>query len=815
MKPLMPAPEARLSLGIVSFLAAACVVALGLSSPPKPLPATAPPTEFSAERAFRHVQAIAKVPRPAGTAANAEARAYVLRELQALGIQAEIVTTRLLEGHRAAEVHNVLARLPGQANTKAFALMGHHDSVRYGPGAADDGSAVAALLETARALRVGPPLSNDVLLVFTDGEESGLLGAKTFARHPWAAQTGVMLGLESRGTSGGSLMFETSRSNGWLIAELARARVGAFASSLSSSIYESMPFNGDFSWLKNHGQHGFHAAFISDFAWYHTGNDQPEHLSLASLQHQGNYALGLSRHFGNLPLHEVTAPDAVYFNTFGPRLVHYPKTWSAPLAIATGVLALFVLLLGLRRKRVSPLGMLAGIATFAGSAVAVVLVTLVFLALIFGPANLSSIYHSRMSYLPELRPLYHNDLYGLAFALGAVGLFSALLNLFRGRIGTMNLASGALVWWGILLALLQTWLPGGSYLATWPTVFAALQLLILFAISGEKSASVVTVAWVTPLTLPAIFLLVPGYRYLLSSVMIISAPVLVMILVLLGGVLIPQLEVITRVRRWMLPALAAAAALTLLITGHAANGVTAKQPDFNCLAYGLDRDSSRAFWMSSDAATDEWTSQFFPPGTPCADVTDFFPRFSRPCLRASAPMANLAGAEVRVASDSIQDGRRHLSLQLASPDHAPTLKVQVTSDTEILRATVFGEPVSESRRAWEFTFTIFPRDGAVLELELPPDVPLKLKLVEQYFGLPVFPKIRPRPEYLLCEPNTLKHNRSIGSDQILVTRSFTLKPPGQAVAGTSRSDTERHVISEPATTSTQPTQSLGPGETPR
>lgn len=768
--------ETRVALGVTALLALACVLALALACPPRPLPATAPATEFSAERAFRHVQVIAQTPRPAGTAASTTAREYIRGQLRKLDIPAEIVTVRSVDGHSASEIHNVLARLPGRANTRAFALMAHYDSVRYGPGAADDGASVAAMLETARALRAGPPLNNDVIFVFTDAEESGLLGAKAFARHPWAGEIGVLLGLESRGTSGGSLMFETSSSNGWLIAELARANVGALASSLSSSIYDSLPFSGDFTWLKRHGQHGFHAAFLNDFAWYHTRNDRPEHLSLASLQHHGNYALGLARHFGNLPLQNVTAPDAVYFNTLGSQLVHYPKSWSGPLAIVVGGLALLTLLLGLFRRRMSLLGLLAGAAAFLGCAVAASLVTVLLLAVVFGPGDLLAFHRSGMRELRDLRPLYHNDLYGLAFALGALGIFSALFNLVVRRIGVLNLAGGALVWWGVLLWLLQTRLPGGSYFATWPTLFAALQLLILFAVPRDKSLAAATVAWLTPLTLPAIFLLVPAYRYMLASVMIMTSPGLVLIVVLLGGLLIPQLDVIARVRRWWLPVFAGMAALTLVLIGLATNGVSAARPNFNCVAYGLDRDTGKAFWMSSDAAPDGWTAQFFPPGTPRADVTNFFPQFRRPCLRAPAPVAALAGADVRVSADSIQNGRRRLSLRITSPDHAPTVQVKVISETEILAASVFDQSVSGSRRGWEFTFEVFPHEGAELVLQLPPDAPLILKLVEEHFGLPDLPGVRPRPEHLICEPNTLHHNRSIGSDQMLVIRTFKFPP---------------------------------------
>ena len=925
MKLFPEVAEGRFAVMVAALLAAAVALALVLACPPNPLPATAPPTEFSAERAFRHVEAIAQTPRPAGSVASAAARAYVLEQLRKLDIPAEIVTGRSAEGHNASEIHNVLARLPGRANTKAFALTGHYDSVRYGPGAADDGAAVAALLETARALRTGPPLSNDVIFVFTDAEEGGLLGAKAFAQHPWAGEIGVLLGLESRGTSGGALMFETSSSNGWLIAELARANVGAFASSLASSIYERMPFNGDFSWLKRHGQQGFHVAFINDFAWYHTRNDRPENLGLASLQHHGNYALGLARHFGNLPLQNVTAPDAVYFNLLGTQLVHYPKSWSAPLAVAVGVSLGFTLLVGLVRKRLSLLGLLAGVAAWFGCALAASLGTLLLLAVVFGPGDLLAFHRSGMRDLHDLRALYHNDLYGLAFALAALGIFCAVLNLFlrkrceegrspvpmaggaeqfslapaegeragvrgqsatasdsnssptsqptpshglgqsrrgsslspreeragrepergvlqriqcllspalssllrreeresppssgsggqsansrseishpdplpfrrgegsdRGkasnstaasvsrRIGMLNLTGGALIWWGLLLWLMQVGLPGGSYFATWPTLFGTVQLLILLAVPNEKSAAASTVAWLTLLALPAILLLVPAYRYMLSSVMIMSGPGLVLIVVLLGGLLIPQLELIARVRRWWLPSLAGGAALVLVGAGLATSSVTSRRPAFNCLAYGADLDAGKAFWMSSDAKPDEWTAQFFAPGTASADVTDFFPHYRLPALKAVAPLATLVGPDVRVSEDSIRNGRRRLALRLTSPDHAPVVKVVVVSDTEIFAASVFGQPVARARSGWDFSFNVFPSDGAELVLELPPQSPLILRVVEQHLHQPELPGVRPRPEYLICEPNTMHHNLSLGSDQMIVIRTFKFPPP--------------------------------------
>jgi Zn-dependent M28 family amino/carboxypeptidase len=67
------------------------------------------------------------------------------------------------------------------------------------------------MLETARALASGEPLRNDIVMIFTDGEEAGLLGASSFvAEHPRGAKGGVVLNWEATGNAGPSVLFETS-----------------------------------------------------------------------------------------------------------------------------------------------------------------------------------------------------------------------------------------------------------------------------------------------------------------------------------------------------------------------------------------------------------------------------------------------------------------------------------------------------------------------------------------------------------------------------------------------------------------------------
>jgi Zn-dependent M28 family amino/carboxypeptidase len=89
----------------------------------------------------------------------------------------------------------VVATLPGYDSTGQVVVMAHYDTTFGTPGASDDKSSVAAMLETARALG-GKPLRNDLVMIFTDGEEAGLLGASSFvAERPRGDQVGVVLKL--------------------------------------------------------------------------------------------------------------------------------------------------------------------------------------------------------------------------------------------------------------------------------------------------------------------------------------------------------------------------------------------------------------------------------------------------------------------------------------------------------------------------------------------------------------------------------------------------------------------------------------------
>lgn len=218
----------------------------GPYQPPEVVPASAPSTEFSAERARKHLREITRTPRPVGSAAHAATRAYLVEALRELGLEAEVQHATGLRRTgavlRVARVANIVARLPGAASSGAIVLASHYDTVPHSPGAADAGNGVAAILEAVRALRAGSQLNNDIIVLITDAEEPGLLGAPAFVEeHPWVSEISLVLNAEGRGNRGPVAMFRTTNHNGMMIRTLAGAAPTALAESMTNDAFRYMP----------------------------------------------------------------------------------------------------------------------------------------------------------------------------------------------------------------------------------------------------------------------------------------------------------------------------------------------------------------------------------------------------------------------------------------------------------------------------------------------------------------------------------------------------------------------------------------------
>jgi hypothetical protein len=355
-------------------LAATTALMVARTTPPSPVPASAPATEFSAMRALRHVEAIAVEPHPTGSIANARVRRYILNELASLGVPAE--------EQPSGDLVNVVARIPGSFSSDAILLTAHYDSTPQSPGAADDSSGVAVLLETARALRAAEPPRNTVMFLFTDHEEGGLFGAKAFiAGHPWTSDVRVVVGFDAGGIGGPGVLSATSPDAGWLIRQWLTADPEVIGSSAINALATS---SSDFG-------RAFRPAGFPGYAFdlYWDKRDGPEDdlasLALGSLQHQGGHALSLARHLGGLDRLAIPRePDIVFFNVLRVFTVSYPQAWAVPLALAIATALAGVVAVGLRRRRLSGRGLAYGaVVALVGAGLAPLPVVL--LGLVAGP----------------------------------------------------------------------------------------------------------------------------------------------------------------------------------------------------------------------------------------------------------------------------------------------------------------------------------------------------------------------------------------------------------------------------------------------
>lgn len=760
--------------GLLSLIFIAIVVAVALYQLrlPAAVSSDAPVTEFSSGRALKHLQNIARDPRPIGSVGHAAAREYIVGELSRQSFAVEVQTATVTvpsrwPPFRAATVRNVLGRLKGsEAGGKAVLLVAHYDSVAQSRGASDDGSSVAALLETARALKAGVPPKNDVILLFTDGEEIGLAGARAFVdQHPWAKDVGVALNFEARGSGGQSVMFETSDNNEWLIRELSQAAPRPVASSLSYEIYKRLPNDTDLTVFRRAGFDALNFAFIEGIERYHTPADTIENLDERSLQHQGSYALALARRFGDATYVRAREGNLVYFNLVGPALIQYPASLVLPLTAALLLAFAFVLFVGFRKRLLTLRGIIFGWLALLISMVAASALVWVSWAAIRS-------LHAGYKSVPWGEP-HNGGLYAVGFVALTVAVTAALYNWFRKKTSVYNLSAGALTWWVMLAAAASVLMPGGSYLLTWPPLFMLVDLAAGFVWGESRPAWRVAVLLVC--AVPGILLLTPLIPQLFTALTLNAAALVVVLVVLLLGLLVPHLELMSAPGRWTLPAAALLVFFGFALYGLLTAGFDRNHPKPNSIFYALDADKGKAMWASADDKLDEWTSQFFPAGASRGTLDNFF-RTGRPFLMNETPPEPLAAPAIALLSDESKEGVRTLRMRVTSPRGAPLISLYTDEGSGVIGASVDGRALpdadaanwTEYGRPWGMQYYALPEEGVELVLRLKPGQPLKIQAVDRAYDFRELTgaSFRPRPDDMMPVS-------SIYGDSTFVTKSFT------------------------------------------
>lgn len=509
---------------IMLAIAIGCVsMGFYLLKSPEPKPESAPAEEFSSVRAIKFLENIAKAPHPIGSEEHNKVRDYITDTIKELGFNPQVGTEGMLS--------NIIVRIEG-SNPKRDAVMltAHYDSVGTAPGAGDDGAAVAALLETLRALKNTRQLKNDVIVLISDGEEPGLLGAKLFIKSYPVKDIKMIFNFEARGCSGYSLMYDTGKNNYTLMKEFIKAAPYPIAFS-SSRDYPRSGYN-DLDEYKRNGLQGMVFAFNKGYFAYHSNHDNLENISLESIQHHGSNMLSLAKHFGNIELDSISdSENGVFFNIFRSKVVVYPESWVLPLAIMIAILSVAAICLGFRKRLISLIGLVKGLLCFIISLLA---------AFLLGSAGLK---YLKMLMGDKLTSMLRYDSYTapylIGFLLAAIVVVLILFILMRKDCKPIELYSAALMVWIVVMLYTGLSCKGTSYMFTWPAAFAGLGLLLTILITQRQISGIVTIIPYAVVCIPSAIIFTPSiYMYFIDATLTQVAIYMTM-LTLVIGLLIP------------------------------------------------------------------------------------------------------------------------------------------------------------------------------------------------------------------------------------------------------------------------------------
>lgn len=358
-----PGLTAQFGTGLAILLVFGLVAGLSVSAhiPQSVAALTAPPDSFSAQRALVHLPSIASQPHPTGSPAQAKVRDYLIQQLTALGLETEI--------QRSGTLENVVARLRGSDSTGAIVILAHYDSAAGVPGAADNGTGVAVLLETMRALVAGPQPHNDIIALFDDKEETGpFAGSWAFVNeHRWMPDVKIAISLDTA-VKGPIMVNSTGEQNGLLVQALARAHNGwAWSSLVGGGRYDNYPFLA----------RGIQALDLEDdysFWQQHTGRDQIEIVNPASVQQMGDQILAVTRELAALDISQPWAEHETFFFVPLVGLVHYPESWALPLAVLAVILLVAAFALAGWRRLVTGRALLVSLGVVFGTIVLIALI---------------------------------------------------------------------------------------------------------------------------------------------------------------------------------------------------------------------------------------------------------------------------------------------------------------------------------------------------------------------------------------------------------------------------------------------------------
>jgi len=639
-------------LALTAALIAAVFIAWAGEQTPRPAPSTSPAAGFSADRAFIDIVAFASKPHPIGSPADRQARDYLMARMKGLGLEPQIFTGVGVDQPKGApnvllagSVEDILGVLPGKdRNAPALALMAHYDSVPGSPGGSDDAAGVASGLEIVRAIKARGVPARDVVLLLTDGEEAGLLGADAFfGRDALAKRIGFVLNMDVRGAAGRVQMFQTGEQNGEAIRLMARVTPRPVASSLASFVYKYIPNDTDFTIARRAGLPGLNYAFIDHQFDYHSPSSTPAAQDRGTLQDMGDQVLAAAEALAFAPALPARAPDLVFGQTPGAITLAYPANVGWVVLIAAMILFLWGVLRAQRIKAFSWVDIARG----AGGGLFAVVGGVAILHFARRATGVSFGYIAQRFLLAQAH-LWETAL--MILGLGAILMAAAELARGRRRIAMLPLAAGlgcwllggldkiglglglagALVgliaygrpvsrpgaWCGVLLLGLvvataaQTFAPLAAFIFAWPLALACLGAAVTALGAQRGAGSLGALALVAAIGGAFAATLAHAAFLGLDLPELLGLPLLIAVLVIWP---LAQTDEGAPPARLLGP--------ILILTGLAVTAAVrfnhpydARHPQASFVGYQVDQDQRRAWRYSDSPEHSDWADRFLKAG---------------------------------------------------------------------------------------------------------------------------------------------------------------------------------------------------------
>mgnify|MGYP000341777257 CR=1 FL=1 len=651
--------------------------------------------EFSIENALHHLKNISKEVHYSGSKNHKTVQNYIVRELEKMGLETHIQTQTAINKKWVAgtTAENILARIKGSENGKALLLLTHYDSNPHSSlGASDAGSGVVTILEGIRAfLHKNQQPKNDLIILISDAEELGLLGAQAFVNeHDWAKEIGLVLNFEARGSGGPSYMLmETNGKNSKLLSEFMAAKPNyPAANSLMYSIYKKLPNDTDLTVFREDANiNGFNFAFIGDHFDYHTAQDSYQRLDRETLVHQADYFTTTVNYFANSDLSNLNSEeDFVYVNFPFIKLLTYPFSWVLIMFIFATAIFILLLFFGFLKDKLSLKGILKGLFVFL-------------LAMLTCGVGSFVLWKLILLVHPAYKDILHGFTYNgyqyiIAFVFLNIWSVFKVYKLLYKHEKTTDLLVGPIFIWLVLNYFIMTYLKGAGFFII--PVFAALTIMAIaiFMNLKERAKRILF----TIISIPTLYIFAPLIKMfpvgLGLGILFVSGILIALIFGLMA------LTFHQRKTFWMQKTVGFFAIIFFgLATYNSGFSEDNRKP--NSIVYVENSDTKTAFFGTYNTTLDSYTKQFFKENEPQESLLNaetkskYNTRFT---YTKKTNFRNINSAEVAIVLDTVMGNRRFLEINISSDRKINKLEFSTKNPIELEQFKVNDVLVNEGKK---------------------------------------------------------------------------------------------------------------------